>query len=99
MKDKANTIVGFLAVIGIFSIILFVSNIFSKDEEPVCEDYEQQIADLEQEKLELENDVDQLENENMSLTDYIDTLKEEIADLEDDCGFETYSARIEKDKE
>lgn len=97
MKDKIDIIIGIFALIGILSIVLFISNLFSDDKETACRSQEQEALLQEQEIYKLEEEIFSLENTIVELEEKIETLNEQIDDIEDDCQY-SYggSASIER---
>ena len=98
-KDKiVETVVGVLALIGLFSIVLFFATLFNGNDSTngSCETYveeiselEEDIIDLEREISNLEDNIDDLDYEKYELEQEAESWKEEYYALEESRGCNT----------
>ena len=82
MEEKLKTVVGILAIIGIFTVLSFISGLFSNnndDNSYICSDFETKIENLEKEIEDLKDEITFLENENKELKSNLEVCKEELS--------------------
>ena len=81
MEEKIKTVVGILAIIGIFTVLSFVSSLFSNnndDNSYICSDFENKTETLEGKIVDLKEEIISLENENKELKSNLEVCKEEL---------------------
>lgn len=92
-EEKAKTIIGIFAIIGVFSVMIFISNLFDKDNNASsCSEYESKIEDLETELENLKSDLSSEEYSNRELESNLESCKEELDICLDDCGCSSHGS-------
>ena len=92
-EENIKTIIGIFAIIGIFSTLVFIYDLFDKDDSTIdttiCEEYESKIENLEIEIEHLKDDLSVEEDKNRELENDLEVWKEEYEILEDAKGCDT----------
>lgn len=89
-EETLKTIIGIFAIIGIFSTLIFIYELFDKDDTTtdttICEEYESKIDNLEEEIEDLQSELSVKEDEVRELESSLEAWKEEYNSLEKSKG-------------
>ena len=89
-KENIKMVLGIFAIIGIFSTLIFVYELFDKDENTsVCIEYELKIEELENEIEDLKDELSVEEDVNRELESNLEACKEDYDLLEESKGCNT----------
>ena len=86
-EENLKMIWGIFAIIGIFSTLIFIYELFDKDDNtPVCIEYELKIEELENEIEDLKDELSVEEDTNRELESNLEACKEDYDLLEENKG-------------
>lgn len=89
-EENLKMFLGIFAIIGIFSTLIFIYELFDKDEKTsMCEEYESKIKNLEIEIDDLKSELSVKEDRNRELESNLESCKEEYELLEETKGCDT----------
>lgn len=100
MKDKDKlfeSVIGVFAFIGIIATFIFITNLFTnnnEDTDNICGAYLGEIDELKSEITDLEEDIDGLEYQKYELEQKVENWKEEYNALEESRGCNTGGTAI-----